>query len=1294
MDMPLDKEHASDARDALVKALYSRLFHWLLQRINATMMKHATSPRSHILLVDIFGFESFDRNGFEQLCINFANEKLQQLFHTVVFDDALDRYRREGLDVPKFELPYKQLEVLEVLDSKPKGIFTLLDDEVSIPKSSEYSLHSKLVTAHGKASTVFKAGKSTLTFTLVHYALPVTYDCADLLAKNKDHVADDILEFCHQECMSLLGEMAPPSPPTTRGDATISATFRRQLKELLARLKDTSIHFIRCIKPNHDQVRDVFDGPYVLDQLRQMGILQALALHHDGLHPFQESHELFYHSYRVIAPPTESTTGDTPQVIPMAERCRDLIQHFPHPGGFAVGITSVFSSLEMHQWLRRQRIAVEGAAVTILQGVWRRAVWRLACRHVGQSMALLHDVASLDDATLSQHVQHATDLVKRFPTCYLSRRLLLQCHEGQMHLERHRRQHDLLLRIQQPRHDLEAMEADLALCAKWRLEADPHVIAFTAAYHRLQTERQAVVQVTLMLRSKVIHVATVEKALRSPMISAQVAERARAALQETATESTDVLALADAIANSAVTVSTLQSNFVTWTSTPVDDLVTALQTKRMWSTSLHATLQLCHNLGKLRATLRIMAQHTAMEGLATLKTCIAVAVPTDADTSITSTWHNEVALARHIVDEYDRMHKLLAKAWLCKVPQEGVFFDLCDQMAEVSLKFGISFDPTLVREAQSMLEAIRQEKLFVSEVESLIAVCPDFAAKSHIHIDRLTHLGNVFELAPLYDKTEIAANVCLLLSQLRRAAKDLFECTSLGTVDAAWSKVQGILSAGHRQFDLLASDKWFRTMSHALEMEQQAATDLVDFKRMSVRVAKQLQLALASKSYEALVKGLGQVDRHHLHRDYTLRDLVLRAKDAVQASKNIRHELRHAIDLKSPDVLEHALSKAMSMQVHSRLVKRAARLLKSLKQLELEFALCQFDIDTARLAEIARRGAKLHLPSPALTRVEGLLQMSRDKFLQEQLKWAIHQNAPAADVLGITLALKHEFFQHCGDIFDMQHFPRLRDPTKCLLLPATISSAERPALTTSLTDLDAAETKCAVQISRWIHGYVGAQDQNDLYPLRYAHSLVHTGLSSRRLADEIYVQLVQQQGLSAAHVDASWRATKVWGLLQLCVSTFSPSDSCWNYLEYFLRRHDKLPLVTQLHAPKPPALTSPSLATLYRLLAPTSLRSDGWAKVTRVRHPRRRRKWLVLEGTTLYMFKDDSVKRDAIAAMDVLDIDIQTHAEHGTYSIVLPWRCGSDTWTLYLESLDEHSRWHHALHGAKVAYWHSVMSGR
>ncbi|RHY33260.1 hypothetical protein DYB32_002202 [Aphanomyces invadans] len=215
-----------------------------------------------------------------------------------------------------------------------------------------------------------------------------------------------------------------------------------------------------------------------------------------------------------------------------------------------------------------------------------------------------------------------------------------------------------------------------------------------------------------------------------------------------------------------------------------------------------------------------------MNGLAALKNCLASSVPDEADSRLITSWHTERQLACRVVYDFDRMHKLLAKAWLCKVPQEVVFLDLCDQLAVVALRYGIPFDRTLVSEAHSMLAAIRQEKLFLVEVESLIAV----------------------------------------------------QCN---------------------QFDLLASDKWFRAMAHALEMEQQAAMDLVVFKRASVRVAEALHVAMASNSYDALHGALDQVDRHHLHRDYTLRDLVLRAKDAVQTFKNIRHELRHA-RLKDP----------------------------------------------------------------------------------------------------------------------------------------------------------------------------------------------------------------------------------------------------------------------------------------------------------------------------------------------------------------------------------------------------------
>ncbi|ETW07484.1 hypothetical protein, variant [Aphanomyces invadans] len=1208
VSMPLVGPNAMSNRDSLAKALYTRLFDWLLRRINNTMMTSTTAaPRSHILLVDIFGFESFDRNGFDQLCINFANEKLQQMFHVVVFDDALERYRQEGLAVPGTGASLTRPEVLDVMDGKPKGIFWLLDDEVALPKASESSLLAKLVSAHAKA-TVFKATKSALTFTLVHYAHPVTYDCADFLAKNKDHVADDIAEFCHDECMPLLQEMSLHAASTpARGDATVSAKFRRQLRELLAVLDETSMHFIRCIKPNHHQTPGVVDGPYVVHQLRQMGIFKALALHHGGLHPFRDSYDRFYNQYRRIAGnQIDKLDQDEHIRKSMAEKCADLVQLFPTPAAFSIGKTCVFTSLEMHDWLQRKRLEVEAASVTLIQRVWRRTAWRRACQQLGQCCLTLQHVAATDDAILKAHVEHAKILLIRYPSWHLSRRLRVRCLEGEAHLDRHRRQNALLARIQQPRHDLDAMEADLALCEKWRLQSNPHVMAFTAEYSRLQAERQGVIQAAMMLRSKVIHVATVDGALRSRLMTAAIADRARAVLQEIASEPPAVDALAAAITDSSVDAATLQTKFAAWTHSIVDDAVDALEKRHKWSTSLHATLQLCHSLCKLRTTLRAMTQETVMNGLAALKNCLASSVPDEADSRLITSWHTERQLACRVVDDFDRMHKLLAKAWLCKVPQEVVFLDLCDQLAVVALRYGIPFDRTLVSEAHSMLAAIRQEKLFLVEVESLIAVGPDYAAKSHIHIDRLHHLGTVFSVPSVYDKTEIASNVCLYLRDLRRAAKELFECTTLDRVEDAWTAVQAILWVGHRQFDLLASDKWFRAMAHALEMEQQAAMDLVVFKRASVRVAEALHVAMASNSYDALHGALDQVDRHHLHRDYTLRDLVLRAKDAVQTFKNIRHELRHAIQVKSLAALESAVDKAARLQVHSRLVHRATRLCKSLKQLQVEFSLCQFDTNTDRLAAFVRHCDHLRLPSPARSRVETLLTLSQNKFLQEQLKWAVEHHAPSHDVLKITLALKQAFFQHSGRLFDMQHFPRLRPTTVLQPMATPYAPSHPPVLSTSLTDLDAGETKLAVKISKSIHAYLG---NHALYLLRVAHFLVCTGLSSRRLADEIYVQLVQQ--LLAIHGIDLGRATQAWTLVQICVLTFAPSDGCWNYLESFLRRHNKLALVDHLHAPKPPALVQPDMAALYRIAAPSPprLRTDGWVKFTLPRQPRRRRKW-------------------------------------------------------------------------------------
>ncbi|RHY33259.1 hypothetical protein DYB32_002203 [Aphanomyces invadans] len=480
------------------------------------MTSTTAAPRSHILLVDIFGFESFDRNGFDQLCINFANEKLQQVVsahlheehrgraHLVEFGrcftwwSSMTRSSGTGKKVwPFLALVPRSHDprcVLDVMDGKPKGIFWLLDDEVALPKSS---LLAKLVSAHAKA-TVFKATKSALTFTLVHYAHPVTYDCADFLAKNKV-VASSKFTMWFDVGSFSIGSL---------------------------------------------------DGPYVVHQLRQMGIFKALALHHGGLHPFRDSHDRFYNQYRRIAGnQIDKLDQDEHIRKSMAEKCADLVQLFPTPAAFSIGKTCVFTSLEMHDWLQRKRLEVEAASVTLIQRVWRRTAWRRACQQLGQCCLTLQHVAATDDAILKAHVEHAKILLIRYPSWHLSRRLRVRCLEGEAHLGRHRRQNALLARIQQPRHDLgnttawlclttciernvlDAMEADLALCEKWRLQSNPHVMAFTAEYSRLQAERQGVIQAAMMLRSKVIHVATVDGALRSRLMTAAIADRARAVLQ-------------------------------------------------------------------------------------------------------------------------------------------------------------------------------------------------------------------------------------------------------------------------------------------------------------------------------------------------------------------------------------------------------------------------------------------------------------------------------------------------------------------------------------------------------------------------------------------------------------------------------------------------------------------------------------------------------------------------------------------------------------------------------------------
>ncbi|KAF0719730.1 Aste57867_852 [Aphanomyces stellatus] len=1333
MDMPLEGSQAVANRDALAKTLYSRLFEWLLRRINVTMQSAATDSdpsRPCILLVDIFGFEAYAKNGFEQLCINFANEKLQQLFHTVVFDEAVQRYRSEGLDVPQL-LPVA-FDVLELLEGKPKGIFILLDDEVSIPKASDTTLLSKIVAAHTKATVFQPASKSsTLMFTVVHYAQPVTYDCSDFLVKNKDYVAEDILDFLQHECMPLI--QATASLRLVKAEATIGATFRKQLRELMALLHATDSHFIRCIKPNAFKLPCVVDRPYVLAQLRQMGIFKALAMHHGGLFPYQMSHRDFFQSNRTLA---RGVSID--EVASWKERCVALVQQFPQPTGFQIGNHSVFSSMEMFEWLSRARLAAQVARVAVDQ----------CCRDL-QTMVMTssNDVSAMEACLTTAH--HWTI-------------------EAKLQDMRDKAALMMRLRAKAPPYDIDIMAHDLSLCALWHLQDDPLAVAYRVLYHQQRRVHQVEHDIRSMLASKVIDIHGLESTLASyaSTIDRLLVDQARGALAYIAsTEGNVILELQLAVTQSAVDGAMLRSHFAKWNGDVVDQVVAALRHGHARSVGMNATLGICDELRKLRATLQTLTRGTASHGLTALKECINVNFLDDThdmDDVVWQQWQDEVNLSREIVDNFDHVHKLLGKAWLSKVPQEHIFLNLCDRIEEVSAAFGIAFDTTVESEAFGMLAKIRSEKMFVVEVESTLTATPEYPRKAHIHIERLRYLGSLIPTPPLYDKTEIAADVCTFLCTLRHATKAMFESTSTAAVDSAYSHVEVILRQGHKQFDLLATDKWFRTIAYVLEAEQETAHTLVDLKRQSVRVAAHLKHAITANCKEWLVEGLDRVELFDLGRDYTIRDVVLRAKDAVQAIQNLRHELRHvrnlyepfipigqtqckAIDVVDPTILRSVLDKAIEYdpqlrlglirgcrrRLHSRLLKRATRLLKDIQKAQAAFAACQFvvihpdkdtlrnslglfeitgnnfrrvhirgsnmysfhnflcsvtqfDLTTDRLRDFGHVCAKLHFHCPERTRAEWLVTLSTEKFLQEQLKWALKDRGGVAHVLDITLAVKEIFFQRCGSSFDVSNFPRLRHKHVFAV------STDAP-LGTSLTTLTSSENRIALHMSKHIFGYLGVLPT--LYALRLGRELILTGLESRRLADEIYTQLVHQLLSCRSNSPPSRREDLCWDLVLLCVTTFPPSDGWWNYLEYFFRRRDKLALVRHLHQPKPPTVAPPTMETLFHRVSPKGIYVEGHVQLT-MGSQKIKKAWLVLENSKLFYFKDESYRHDARAVLDIVSADdIQLASTGLVFTLHLPCRTKKNaSWTLHFQSQVDQTEWYQAMQTAKLAHWQTALA--
>ncbi|KAK7078910.1 putative TRAFAC class myosin-kinesin ATPase superfamily [Halocaridina rubra] len=304
---------------ALAKALYDRLFKWLVKKCNDTL-ETGKKKTTFIGVLDIAGFEIFDFNGFEQICINFCNEKLQQFFNHHMFVLEQEEYKREGIDWTFVDFGMDLQGCIDLFEKK-LGILSILEEESMFPKATDKTFCEKLNANHLGKSPIFikpkspKPGQVDSHFAIVHYAGTVNYNLTGWLEKNKDPLNDTAVEqikkASNELVVSIFGDHPGQSgngdfngkglrAKKSGGFVTVSAGYREQLSNLMKTLNATQPHFIRCIVPNETKSPGVTDPALIMHQLTCNGVLEGIRICRKGF-PNRMLYQDFKHRYKILA---------------------------------------------------------------------------------------------------------------------------------------------------------------------------------------------------------------------------------------------------------------------------------------------------------------------------------------------------------------------------------------------------------------------------------------------------------------------------------------------------------------------------------------------------------------------------------------------------------------------------------------------------------------------------------------------------------------------------------------------------------------------------------------------------------------------------------------------------------------------------------------------------------------------------------------------------------------------------------------------------------------------------------
>jgi hypothetical protein len=377
VQVPMKFDQASSNRDSLCKEMYSRLFKWLIFRINKSMNITGVT-KSKIGVLDIFGFEIFEKNSFEQMCINFANEKLQQHFTSYTFKMENALYKSEGIDFKG--VPYiDNQNVLDLLEKKRTGLFSMLNEELRVPRGSSQGFYNKAVKKHVD-NELFKSRTKDACFTVSHYAGTVTYSSEMLLEKNRDSLFEDLLNLLSTSSISLISEiyggestrssttdnMDSGNTKSSRrsGKQSIATMFGVQLASLMKTLYSTTPHYIRCVKPNTQKKPGIFTRKLVMEQLKYSGIFEAVTIRKSG-YPFRYSHEQFWKRFKCLVSGIDAKSKANDYAGLSSLLLDALVSDIPEVKHCILGKTLVLYRAEQNKILESSRGIVRlNAAIT------------------------------------------------------------------------------------------------------------------------------------------------------------------------------------------------------------------------------------------------------------------------------------------------------------------------------------------------------------------------------------------------------------------------------------------------------------------------------------------------------------------------------------------------------------------------------------------------------------------------------------------------------------------------------------------------------------------------------------------------------------------------------------------------------------------------------------------------------------------------------------------------------------------------------------------------------------------